>query len=276
MPDESFVERMLHRMVKKHIAGTTMSAALAKVEELNKRKMPASITFLTGSVDTKSRTRYVTITYLELIRRISRLGLKASVHIPSEQMGFQIDEESAIKNLLDIIATGNRHGIFVWLEAEKPDLLPLHSLDGIRGYGLAFPEHNAKKFATLRKVTKSAKILFDEEKNIKRVKSAQLMRELDNILKNSNNVVLSSPPENILGSFSNGGKYRGRAALEFKLGYSPKKLSSLSKKGAKVSVIVPFGKDWVNFAMNRVPEGYMRFLANNLLNEKPAVKVQSS
>ncbi len=265
---------MLHRMVKKHIAGTTMSAALAKVEELNRRGIPASITFLTGRVDSKSRTRYVAITYLELIRRISRLGLKASVHIPSEQMGMQVDKDAAAKNISEIISTGNRCGVFVWLEAEKPEVLPIGRLDGARGYGVAFPEHNAKGFAKLRKGPRSAKILFTEDRETKHAKDAMLLKELDGILKGSNNVVLSSPPERLLSSFSNGGKYRGKAALEFKLGYSYKKLGNLAKKGAKVSVNVPFGKDWVDFAMNQVPEGYMRFLANSLLNEKSVEKVE--
>ena len=39
------------------------------------------------------------------------------------------------------------------------------------------------------------------------------------------------------------------------------------KKGAKVSVMVPFGKDWVKYATTNVPEGYMRFFAKRLLNE---------
>jgi hypothetical protein len=268
MPDESFIEKMLHKMVKKHIAGTTMSAALAKAEDLNRRKIPASITFLTGNVGNKSRTRYVTITYMELIRRISRLGLKASVHVPSGQVGLGIDQDCALKNIKDIIATGNKYGVFVWLEVEGPESLPLERLDGARGYGFAFPEHNVKKFARLSARLGSAKILFDDEKEAMHAKSALLLKDLGGIFKGSNNVVLSSPPEKLAGSLANGSKYRGKVALEFKLGYSGKKLGRLTKKGARISVMVPFGKDWISFAMNRVPEGYMRFLANSLLNEK--------
>jgi hypothetical protein len=36
------------------------------------------------------------------------------------------------------------------------------------------------------------------------------------------------------------------------------------KKGTKISVLVPFGKDWIKYAMNNVPEGYMRFVAGKL------------
>ncbi len=255
-------------MVKKHIAGTTMSAAMAKVEDLNNRKIPTSITFLSSSVDSKSRARYITITYLELIRRISRLGLKASVHIPSVQMGTAIDQEMAARNINEIIAAGNKYGVFVWLEVQDNDLVLANGLNGARGYGFAIPEQMVKKYAALHKKLRSAKILFDEGKEVKHSEKGQIFRVLDAVLKNSSNVVLSSPPEKIIGSFSNGSKYKGRVVLEFKLGYSYKKLSKSAKNGAKVSVNVPFGKDWVGFAMNRVPEGYMRFLASNLLNEK--------
>ena len=55
---------------------------------------------------------------------------------------------------------------------------------------------------------------------------------------------------------------------KFKLGYNRKKINKYVKKNKKIIINVPFGKDWAEFAMNSVPEGYMRFLANNLLSEK--------
>ncbi len=265
MPDESLVEKMLHRMVKKHIAGTTMSAALSKVEELNSRKMLASVTFLSGDVENKSRARYITITYLELIRRVSRLGLTASVHIPLSQIGALIDSGAAAKNAGEIIATANRYGIFVWLEAEGPEILFADNFKNARGYGVAFAESSVKKFVPLLKKMKSVKVIFYEGRE---ASSALNNGGIAPVLKDSRNLVLSSPPEKLIGGLSGKNKYKGSVVLEFRLGYSYKRLSKLMKKGVKVSVSVPFGKDWVNFAMNSVPEGYMRFLASNLLTEK--------
>jgi len=268
--EESFVEKMLYRMVKKHIAGTTMSAALSKVEELNGRNIPASITFLSSDVDNKSKARYVTITYLELIRRIARLGLKASVHIPSSQLGMMIDQDTALKNIGEVIGTGNKYGVFVWIEANEPEAQLFGRFDGTRGYGLAFHEQSTKKFNPVYKRLKSAKVLFSEEKGPKQQHKEPGIKDIEGVLKSSNNIVLSSPPDGMVRVLSNGSKYKSRVVLEFKLGYSSKRLSSLTKK---VSVSVPFGKDWINFATNSVPEGYMRFLASNLLKERHVPEV---
>ncbi len=257
---------MLYRMIKKHIAGTTMSSALVKAEELNSKKIPASITFLSDTVDNKSKARYITITYMELIRRIARLGLKASVHIPAEQSGLLIDADTALKNLSEIITTGNRYGVFVWIELHDPKSTLIASMNGTKGYGWAFSEHEAKKFLAGHSKPHSAKLLFNEH-----AESKQSMKALAPLLKGMANVVLASPPDSILKGLSSSGKMKNSVAVEFKLGYSPKKLIKAAKS-AKVSVSIPFGKDWTQFAMNSVPESYMRFLAGSLLNEKHATE----
>ncbi|HUB92407.1 MAG TPA: hypothetical protein VL945_00435, partial [Candidatus Saccharimonadales bacterium] len=114
MKEDSLVERLVYRLIKKHVAGTTMNSALERAQEFNKENVLTSIMFLSGSADSKAKARYVTTTYTELIRRISRLGLKASVHIPVSQIGGLIDNELAASNLLEIISTGNKQGVFVW------------------------------------------------------------------------------------------------------------------------------------------------------------------
>ena len=60
----------------------------------------------------------------------------------------------------------------------------------------------------------------------------------------------------------------GRQILEYKFGESGKGMKRALKRGAKVSVYLPFGKDWQAYAMNKVPEGYTRFLAGKLLGER--------
>ncbi len=267
MAEESLVEKMLYRLIKKHIAGTTMSSALAKAEELNSRKIPASITFLSGPVDSKSKARYITITYMELIRRISRLGLKASIHVAEEQLGAQLDPLNALKNANEIVATGNRCGVFVWVEVQNPDSAML-KLNGAKGYGLAFSGNDARRFLLGHAKPRAAKLMFDEKGSSTKAE----IKDLKELLKGMNNVVLASPPEALLKKSAGTLLKNSPIVLEFKLGYSASKLTKSAKKGAMVSVSVPFGKDWTDFAMNRVPESHMRFLANNLLNEKPGVK----
>jgi len=44
--EESFIAKIAHRLIKKHIAGNTMSSAIKKAKQLNAKGLLASITFL--------------------------------------------------------------------------------------------------------------------------------------------------------------------------------------------------------------------------------------
>jgi pyruvate carboxylase len=70
---EPFVERILHKLVRKHIAGTTMDSALEAAKELNSESIPATITFLSGNVLDKTKAKYNATAYAELVRRIASL-----------------------------------------------------------------------------------------------------------------------------------------------------------------------------------------------------------
>lgn len=269
---EPLLEKVLHRLVKKYISGTTMNSALDKAKEINSRNIAASITFLSGNVVDKSKARYITTTYLELIRQISRLGIKASVQIPAEQIGFAIDDEAASGNLTEIINAGSKYGVFVWLEVHSPDYVRLNTIDeSKRAFGLAFPHDNFQTYMKHYRGTKAVKLMFNEDKSAS-PKDYYYYRHVINDVRSMgnsvNNCILSYLPDKAFKSFVNNGiKKETSLAFEYGLGYSSKKLSKAVRRGARLSLLVPFGKDWVSYATTNVPEGYMRFFAKRLLNE---------
>ncbi|MDE1860355.1 MAG: hypothetical protein KGH72_01415 [Candidatus Micrarchaeota archaeon] len=265
---EPLFEKVLHRLVKRHISGTTMSSAIEKAKELNSRNMAVAITFLSGAVTDKSKARYITTTYLELIRQISRLGIKASVQIPLEQLGMNVSRDTAIKNLQEIVAAGSKYGVFVWAEIDDTNIDISRGIDeGKRAFGIAFPSDDYKKYLKMYKQSRAVKLMFGGGAKKEKGYYKSLVKEVskrDTI----NNCVLSSLPENALWPIVNNGIRKEKSlALEFGMGYSSRKLAKAMKKGAKVSMMVPFGKDWVRYATTNVPEGYMRFLAGRLLKE---------
>lgn len=268
VPDESFVEKMLYRLIKKHIAGTTMSSALTKAKELNKRNLLTSITFLSGNVGSKAKARYITTTYIELIRRIARLGLKANVHIPLDQIGWTVDKDVALSNLEEIVNIGNKYGVFIWASMPEFNESIIRGLKGSKGFGLVLNEGDAKLYVDKYKYIRSAKIMFNEKKEKDKKWGKNLITNIDRISGNAHNIVLSSTPESVLWKLlNNGSKYKKLVVFEFGLGYSNKKIKKAVKKGAMVSINVPFGKDWVSYASKNVTEGYMHFLVKNLLGE---------
>ncbi len=266
--EKSFVEKMLYRLIRKHIAGTTMSSALSKAKELNKKNMLASITYLSSAIENKSKAKYITTTYKELIHRIARLGIKANVQIPLEQVGALLSPDAAMENIAEILDTGNKYGVFVWAEVNGAHMPIVKKLGSQKGFGIAVPEKDIEHY--LKKGgTGIIKVMFDEEQRHAHEGKKSIPIYIDSLVGRSSNVVLSSMPEGMLWKIIRGSSnYKKSVVFEFKMGYSNKKLIRLIKSGARISVSVPFGKDWTGYAMTNVPEGYMRFLANSLLGSR--------
>jgi proline dehydrogenase len=264
LKEDSLVEKLVYRLIKKHVAGTTMNSAIEKAQRFNKENIHSSIMFLSGTADSKAKARYVTTTYTELIRRISRMGLKASVHIPVSQIGGLVDNELAANNLLEIINTGNRYGVFVWaaINGNVAEASVAKRFKHFKGFGIAAPHEKADELVNKWHV-KAVKLIFDgkEKEGIEKLKG-----EVELVARGTRTAVFSFPPEKLIRALASS-KYKKSLVFEFGLGYSSRKVKRLVARGGVASVNVPFGKDWTSYAMDIVPEGKTHFLIENLLRE---------
>ncbi len=261
MDHEPIVERIIHRLVRKHIAGTTMDSALDSARSFAERRITPSITFLSSNAAERSKAKYITTTYSELVRRIARSGVKASVQVPIEQLGASIDEKEAVENLRAIAEAGKRYGVFVWVETDGIGKAAVSSIAKMEGVGPVIQEGLADEYAEAGKF-RSAKIIFrDYEAKSK----SDTLHRVESLRRSFHDLTIAGLQDKPLSEI-----IRGKARdvlIEFGFGDSDKKMNLALKKGANVGVLVPFGKDWIKYAMSSAPEGYMRFVAGKLLKE---------
>lgn len=260
---EPIVERIIHRLVRKHIAGTTMESALEVAKDLNSRNIGASLTFLSSNVTDKAKAKYITTTYSELARRIARSGIRAGMHVPLEQLGAGMDSGLAMDNFNEIVKVGNRHGVFVWADPDGVGSSCASSISRMKGVGLAIDQGEAEGYAKHVAKGGAVKLLF---KGYEADGKSGAVRRLDELRKLFSRVVVSYMPEKAVSEVLKN-RSRNDVDIEFEYGYSERKMGRAIRKGARVSVLVPFGKDWIKYAMNSAPEGYMRFVAGKLLKE---------
>lgn len=270
MKEDSLVEKVLYKLVKKHISGTTMNSALDKAKELNQKDVLASLTFLCNNVEDKPKAKYATTTYLELIRQVARLNINANVQVPLNQLGSGISEGILEDNLKRVLDAGNKNGVFIWFEVDGVSRKMLRSISESKGCGIAANADEAKEIIASNVDVKALKLMFNEKRGKEDVKESEYnyMDGFMDARSNIDNVVILSPPEKVVKKLikgRGGAKNKRSVVFEFQLGYSRKLQKRAIKRGVKTSVYVPFGKDWVNYAVNNVPEGYMRFLAGRLL-----------
>lgn len=235
---------------------------------MNNKKLPVSITYLSDGADNTMKARYATTTYLEVMRQISRLGIKASVQVPLNQIGYNVSEEIAVKNATELIELSKKCGVFVWLEMPENETVNSHLLNGSRNVGYALDSATGTEYLRARvDYARAVKILCNQEEEDGTKESKQLFKEVDAAVKRSLQMVLVSAPETLTRKLLTKGR-RNNLVFEFQLGYNNKWISTLQKRGAKVSISVPFGKDWADYAISRVPEKYARFIAARFLKDE--------
>jgi len=248
-----------------------MGSAIERAKQFNAKGMPVSINFISQPPQDKAKANYITTTYLQLVREISRLGIDASVHLRLDQLGSAISPQEALENLNSILAVSSKYGVFVWCELSEPsrEFAMLENLKETKELGLSLTNIEdgiiySKKGRRFGSIKVSCRGKHDGEKEAK----SDPMGSIEQIAGNAKSLVLLEPKESSVAKLmKKGGKYRKSLIFEFQLGYAENRLGKLLKKGTPISVFVPFGKDWASYAMNNVPHKYMRVLASNLLSE---------
>lgn len=258
------MDKLLYRLVKKHVSGTTMNSALKRAKELNRKDSHASITFLSNATDSKSKARYIASTYQELARQIARLGIKASIQVPSAQLCINRESNEPGENLRDVISTANKYGVFVWIEIPDGNAEYLNAVSGMRGCGVAIPASDMSTCLKGCKNVKAVKIIFNEAESSAKVRDRDIA-SLRILSKRISNIVLLAPPESLVSKSLSDSDMRKSIIFEFRLGQKSRSIKRIAKRKARLSTYLPFGKDWHAYAMNNVPEGYVRFITGKLL-----------
>ncbi len=246
-----------------------MSSAIEKAKELNDKKLLVSLSFLSDSAADSAKARYATTTYLELIRRIARNGLKASIQVPLRQIGFDISDQLAAKNARDILNTAKSYGVFVWLEIQDHGGNIPSFLHGENGVGYAVSIDHSDDYLRINKGhIKAIKILCSQTHDRAKYEEKKAVSSIRNAIRNLRNPVLQTPPDGAMKTMLNGSNIRKLMTFELQLGYDARKLNAIIKKGGRASVYVPFGKDWAEYAASKTPERYARFIASRILREE--------
>ena len=249
--EKPLLEKLLYRLIKKHIAGSTINSAINKAKELNRKGINASITYLSNNIEGREQINYIVSTYKELSRRLRISNVNATLHIPINQIGYELDPSIIYDYIEDLEETHNKNGVFTWLEMREINRKLLKFInEDTHGMGIAIPIELINKLGNFEK---PIKIICNEKIDTNALKK---------VLQYKQQQVLQHPPIGIINKINT-----KNIVFEFQYGYKTKKVSKLAKS-KKVSVYLPFGKNWEKFAKNLIPEGYMRILANKILKEE--------
>ena len=277
--DNNLIGKLVFRLVKKHIAGSSSSAALNVVRELNSKGMHTTVTLLNDHADDQTKARYNANAYIQLIKQLSRLQLDSDVSIRPSQMGGVVDTDLLEWNMSEIVNAVNSGNHRLWIEEESAGMdeavrlyrrfKPKCSSLGVEVRPAYDDEEgeSAAKLLSGKDVVKLRCHVDDRKGNPKKVDKLRLYRNYIDVLmaKKAQLTVLEHDQKLINRLVSSSKDYKKNLIFEIPLGYNGKQ-GRLAKGRLNMSVYVPYGKDWIPYFINRLAEGRVRNIAVTLLD----------
>ena len=284
MPEEHrIIKNIVFRLVRKHIAGSTVNSALNTVRALNARGLGTTVTFLNEHVNDPVKARYNANAYVQVIRQISRLHLNSGISVRLSQIGFTVGNGVSSKGLEEIIEAAEQSSTMVWLESgpgiTNDELLDVYgncrSASGNIGVEIPISYYGqlggiAKRLRSRDMVRLASHSYYVGEARKQKDDSGTLKRYLSSIevlMKRSAKVWVHDPSERLVARIASSARsHKKDLIFEIPLGYNRKRAASLMKNRVNLDVYVPYGKDWAPYAIYRLSGGRIRAIASAVLN----------
>lgn len=281
------IKRLVFRLVKKHVAGTTMSSVIKAAAGLRGKNLLPTVTFLSDHVATQLSARYNINAYTQLARQLSRQNIRADLSVRLSQLGYFISAAGARSGVEEILASLGP-GSKLWLESESgiatEELAGLCESNPSMPAGFEMPaslltngsadrylgaKNKYVKLTTYNSVLPEAGTGNAARRRAKHyVDMLDIFnRSIDRLARKNRVITVSSQDEKfMLGLLKANRDHRRDLIFEVPLGYNAKRVGMLLKLKANVGVYVTYGKDWIPYAINRLTEGRIRDIAMAVLN----------
>lgn len=105
-------------LTRRFVAGNSLDDAISAVRELSAEGLLSSLDTLGEKVGGEEEARRAAERYVEVIHRVSILGLPVSVSLKLSQLGFDTARSLAEENLERIAAAGHETGVRVEVDME--------------------------------------------------------------------------------------------------------------------------------------------------------------
>lgn len=109
--------RFVRRAVKRFMPGETIDDALVSAGNLKQQSMGTVFTYLGENVTDPEEAKRVANHYLNVLDRVSALGLGTEVSVKLTQLGLDLGEDFCYDNLCSIITRAGANSV-VWIDME--------------------------------------------------------------------------------------------------------------------------------------------------------------
>jgi proline dehydrogenase len=286
------IRSIVYRFVKRHIAGLTTDSAIRTALQYNGKNTKTTITFLNENGKDQKKARYNINTYSHLIRQISRLRINADISLRPSQIGYPVNMQIFEKGISELSSLAQSFGVLVWLEHERSyDMMQFYrhfASYNLKSVGLELISSSDQTDKTLKAFARKgvpikldlntpSRRTSDKLKGYVKGGKAITKNQIDLITRfydlDYNLKAVVTDERLVPGLMAMDKDYRKNLIFEILLGYGNKRVADLAKTKVNMSVYIPYGKDWVPYAINRFTGGHMRDIATAVLAGQHAKQV---
>ncbi len=262
---------LLIRFASQWVAGETVTDAITRAEEANRRGIGACLNFLGEHYEERSLVDSTVDEYLDLLDRIGARKMDACLSIKPTQCGMVVDQEfywSNVKRILDRVQAMNG---FLWMDMESSKFTE-RTLDVYRRALAQYPNVGVAVQANLRRTEKDVESLLDVGGIVRLCKGAyhevppvgtanrqetdaNYHRLLETLFERGDRFAVASHDSAMIDhAVELSKKHARRFEFQMLLGVRDPLKDELIGKGHRMVEYIPYGPSWLPYFARRLRE----------------------
>jgi proline dehydrogenase len=266
---------VVRRIADRYIAGESLDDAIATVRDLNRDGALATVDVLGEFIRIPDEAEATATEYEHALDAIAAEQLGANVSVKLSALGLEIGHDLVERTLARVLASAERHGIFVRIDMEHSGLTD-ETLDvyrGLRAAGhddvgiviQAYMRRSAADLAALAELTPSVRLVkgiyleppdvaFQGMPEI----NASYLRLLEQLIDQGSYVGIATHDRSLVAGalelIERRGLGRDRYEFQMLLGVASDTGRRLIADGHRLRVYVPYGGAWYAYSVRRLKE----------------------
>ena len=266
--------RLTQGLIKRFIAGEDLETALRITRQLNQEGFLVALDYLGEDTHRIEDAEYAAEQYITLLEQIHKSGVNSCISIKLTQLGLDLGDAIARRNLEKVLAASRELNNFVWVDMESSkhtqaildlfcELYPRYPHSGtvLQSYLYRTPQ-DLERLIALGVRIRLVKGAYAEPKEVaypdKRSVDRQFKIQMELLLKKGNEPAIATHDTRLI---SHAKRYAaelglGKTQFEFQLlyGISRELQKRLVAEGYRTLIYVPYGEQWYPYFSRRIAE----------------------